>query len=328
MVKINSLLAASALGLSVLAHPTIKHDNRGFCPLDERAVLKRDGALSSRATIPKATTWNPPSNMVTALDQVRQYKKINNSPTYLHPRQVWTQTMKENPDGLKDKNWITDQLVANKGNINYCVRWNHKGKSTAADRASTVTALQRSLQKWVDVLAGFDGFPITKANVTVVGYAVKDKSLIQGDTSGLDIYTTVDGDGVPECDVRCYRGAHLDGDLSQCPGGEDSRYDISLWLDESLEGQMGGYGYNWGQEIGPDYFLENINNDNIHILLHEMGHGFGLLGTFFFCSSISHRRFVDLIGRLLHLGSLGSVEFHHDGWQCHGNYRVRCLDAA
>jgi len=186
--------------------------------------------------------------------------------------------MKENPQGLQDKNWIIDQMLANNGSINYCVRWNHSGNSTATARASTVKALQHSLQKWFDVLVGFEGFPLTTMNVDVVGYAVKNKNLLEGDVSGLDVYTTTDGDGVPECDPHCYRAIHLDGDMSQCPGGKESRYDISLWLDESLTGDIGGYGYNWGQELSPTYFLGNVDSDNIHILLHEMGHGFGLLG--------------------------------------------------
>lgn len=188
--------------------------------------------------------------------------------------------MEENPDGLKDKNWITDQLMANNGSINYCVRWNTKTTSTAANRTKTEDALQRSLNKWVNTLVGFEGFPLTESNVKVVGYAVKDESLLEGDTAGLDVYTTADADGVPECDTRCYRGAHLEDPdyLSSCPGGEESRYDISLWLDDSLAGNMGGYGYNWGQELPPDYFFEMVEDDNVHILLHEMGHGFGLLG--------------------------------------------------
>lgn len=188
--------------------------------------------------------------------------------------------MEENPDGLKDKNWITDQLMANNGSINYCVRWNTKTTSTAANRTKTEDALQRSLNKWVNTLVGFEGFPLTESNVKVVGYAVKDESLLEGDTAGLDVYTTADADGVPECDTRCYRGAHLEDPdyLSSCPGGEESRYDISLWLDDSLAGNMGGYGYNWGQELPPDYFFETVEDENVHILLHEMGHGFGLLG--------------------------------------------------
>ncbi|KAF2844765.1 hypothetical protein T440DRAFT_512010 [Plenodomus tracheiphilus IPT5] len=232
MVRLDSFVALSAFGLSALAHPTIKHIDRRFCAVQERNVFARD-QLTTRAAIPKATTWNPPSNMVTALDQ------------------VWKQTMKENSQGLQDENWITDQLIANNGSINYC--------------------------KWFDVLVGFEGFPLTTLDVNVVGYAVKNKDLLEGDLSGLDVYTTTDGDGVPECDPRCYRAIHLNRDFSQCPGGAKSRYDISLWLDDTLEAQFGGYGYNWGQELGPDYVLDNLETDNIHILLHEMGHGFGLL---------------------------------------------------
>ncbi|KAF2832476.1 hypothetical protein CC86DRAFT_366257 [Ophiobolus disseminans] len=258
MVKILSLLTFSALGMGVLAHPHIKHIDRRFCSLEERNVFPRTD-LTTRAVIPKATKWSPPANMVTGLDQ------------------VWKQTLKENPGWAQDKNWIIDQMMANNGTINYCVRWNHPGKSTAAARATTAKALQRSMQKWFDVLVGFEGFPLTKLAVNVVGYAVKNKNLLEGNISGLDVYTTKNPDGVPECDPRCYRATHLNGDMSQCPGGKKSRYDISLWLDESLTGEIGGYGYNWGQELSPKYFFDNVNSENIHILLHEMGHGFGLL---------------------------------------------------
>lgn len=260
MVKIETFLAVSAFGLGALGHPaaTTKHTDR-FCSFDERNVFARD-ALKTRATIPKATTWNPPASMVTALDQ------------------VWKQTMVENPDGLKDMNWITDQLMANKGNINYCVRWNHSGKSTAAVRAGITRALQRALKKWFDLLVGFEGFPLTTLNVKVVGYAVKNRSILEGDIKGLDVYTgKVDPDGVPECDPGCYRGAHLDGDFSQCPGGAARRYDMSFWIDDSLASSLGGLGYNWGQELGPKYVFDNLEAEDMHILQHEMGHGFGLL---------------------------------------------------
>jgi len=108
--------------------------------------------------------------------------------------------MKETPQGLQDKNWITDQLISNNGSINNCVRWNHSGKSTLSTRTATVTALQRSLQKWFDVL-GFGGFPLSTLKVNVVGYAVKDKNLLEGSMAGLNVYTTKDADGVPECNI-------------------------------------------------------------------------------------------------------------------------------
>lgn len=69
MVKTSSFIALSALGMGVLAHPTIKHIDRRLCPLDERSVFAR-ADLTSRTSIPEATTWDPPSSMVTALDQV------------------------------------------------------------------------------------------------------------------------------------------------------------------------------------------------------------------------------------------------------------------
>jgi hypothetical protein len=195
--------------------------------------------------------------------------------------QVWEHTLSENADGLSDKNWITDQLMANNGSINYCVRWNTALTSSATNRTKTEAALQRSLNSWVETLVGFEGFPLTEANVEVVGYAVKDMALLEGDASAIDVYTTADADGVPECDTRCYRGAYLDDlqELASCPGGEASRYDISLWLDGSLT-DVGGYGYNWGEELPPTYFFQTIDDENVHILLHEMGHGFGLLGEF------------------------------------------------
>ncbi|KAF2027292.1 hypothetical protein EK21DRAFT_114923 [Setomelanomma holmii] len=129
---------------------------------------------------------------------------------------------------------------------------------------------------------------------------MKDKSLLEGDTTGLDIYTTTNTDGVPECDPRCYRALHLDGDMSQCPGGKTSRGTTSVWLDESLAGKFGGYGYNQGEELGPDYFLDNLETENIHILLHEMGHGFGLL-DFYDLTPQGQTRFITMAGSALEI---------------------------
>lgn len=106
-----------------------------------------------------------------------------------------------------------------------------------------------------------------------MGWAVKDKSLLEGSTEGLDIYTDVDSEGIPQCAESCGRYFNQAGDYSGCEGGADRHYDQSLWL---TDGMGGGAGGDWGQRIGSEYFLQALGSDNIHILLHEMGHTFGL----------------------------------------------------
>lgn len=122
-------------------------------------------------------------------------------------------------------------------------------------------------QKWFEWVYGYDGFPYTKVGVNIVGWAVSDTSLLEGSTSDIDVYTDVDDDGIPMCALGCSRDAHLDSDYSGCTGGSDSHFDQSLWLTDGLDG---GYGYSWGQQVGREYFMNNIDADNLHILLHEM----------------------------------------------------------
>lgn len=156
------------------------------------------------------------------------------------------------------------------------MRWDSSEAVTAAQRASIATALQRSYGKWVDLaLVGFDGFPHAGVNVTVVGWAATGASLLlegDGTGDGVPVYTdTRDADGIPECDPACGRAVHYaDGDYSGCAGGVAARYDVSLWLSESLNGNLAGYGGDWGQQLPTDYMLASAEADNIHILLHEM----------------------------------------------------------
>jgi hypothetical protein len=38
----------------------------------------------------------------------------------------------------------------------------------------------------------------------------------------------------------------------------------------------GGAGGDWGQRVGQEYFMQNVDAENIHIYLHEVGHTFAL----------------------------------------------------
>lgn len=131
-------------------------------------------------------------------------------------------------------------------------------------------AVNEQYQKWFSYLYGYDGFPYNNISVNVVGWAVKDKALLEGSTEGLDIYTDVDGEGIPQCAESCGRFFNQGGDFSGCAGGAERHYDQSLWL---TDGMGGGAGGDWGQRIGTEYFMQLLGSENIHILLHEMvGH--------------------------------------------------------
>ncbi|RSL94444.1 hypothetical protein CEP52_012634 [Fusarium oligoseptatum] len=191
--------------------------------------------------------WNPPSDLATPL------------------KEVWDHCLSTYSDALGFKNYGWDQLIAGKGKLNMCVRWESDETVTAAYREEIATTLQTQYNKWFKWLYGYDNFPYSDIQVNVVGWAVKDKSLLQGSTDDIDVYTDVDSEGIPQCSETCGRFFHQDGDYSSCPGGADRHYDQSLWL---TKGMAGGAGGDWGQRLGP----EGVG----HILLHEMGHTFSL----------------------------------------------------
>jgi hypothetical protein len=131
-----------------------------------------------------------------------------------------------NPMGFK--NYGFDQVMATGGKINYCVRWDSNKKVTAEQRKQIAAAVNRSVNKWIAGLADFEGWPYKTVDVKVVGYAVRDRSLLEGDTSGLDIYTNKDESGIPECDPACGRFFHQDGDYSRCPAGAGRHYGMRV----------------------------------------------------------------------------------------------------
>lgn len=138
---------------------------------------------------------------------------------------------------------------------------------TKAQRDQIATVLNAQIQKWFQWVYGWDNFPYSNVKINVVGWAVKDASLLQGDTSGIDVYTNLDSGGAPECAPTCGRFYHQTGDYSGCPGGSSHHYDHSLWLTDGFSGGAGG---DWGQRIGREYFMGALTSENVHILLHEM----------------------------------------------------------
>ncbi|KKK18719.1 hypothetical protein P175DRAFT_0496365 [Aspergillus ochraceoroseus IBT 24754] len=272
MKALLSLAAIQLLVSSVSALPL--HDSD--IPRHLTVSAARPWAVVKRQNV---STWDPPADLVTPLNE------------------VWEHQMSTYQDALGFKNYGFDQVLAGKGKINYCVRWESAQPVTEAQRAEIASAASRSFNQWISVLAGFEDWPYNTVEVNVVGWAVRDASLLQGDTSGIDIHTTTDENGVPQCVPSCGRFFHQDGDYSSCPGGADRHYDQSLWLTDGFQGGAGG---DWGQRMGQEYFMENLKTENIHIYLHEIGHTFAL-DDFYDWTPTGQQNFLMLAGSAMEI---------------------------
>ncbi|KAI3537875.1 cellulose-binding family II protein [Colletotrichum filicis] len=124
--------------------------------------------------IKRQSGWSPPSNIVTPLKEVWDHCKSTYSNFF----------------GFKNYGW--DQVIATKGTINVCVRWESSASVTEAQRTQVAKALNTAHQGWYKWLYGYDNFPYTDIKVNVVGWAVRDKSLLQGSTSSIQVYTNKD----------------------------------------------------------------------------------------------------------------------------------------
>ncbi|KAH7484547.1 hypothetical protein KRP22_005712 [Phytophthora ramorum] len=185
---------------------------------------------------------------------------------------VWQQRMsKYVPDF---KNYIFDQLVTNKGSLTYCVRWDSTNKLSKSVASKFEAMLNRQFKAWNEWLIGYDCWPFEQIDVKIVGWATRDASLFDWSDDSLGtIYTTEkDADGVPQCPDACYK--HTDfaanADTSACKG---EPFDMSLW---PTLGQGGGAGGDWGQRVDADNMLATIDGEELTIVAHEIGHGFGL----------------------------------------------------
>ena len=185
-------------------------------------------AASDPTTRANADDWNPPSNLVTPLDQVWQHVESTYGDLY----------------GFRNYGW--DQIFANGGSLNYCVRWDSTAHVTAAQRDSVHAALKRQVKKWTDVMVGHNGWPFTDVPVNVVGWAVRDRAQLEWTDTSVDIYVNDIRENAPQCGEPCGRFFHQDGNYSGCPGGSAHHYDQSLWLTAGFGGGAGG---DWGQRV-------------------------------------------------------------------------------
>ena len=204
---------------------------------------------------------------------------------------IW-QNRIEKEGSMKDWSTIYDQIVAGNGTLQYILIWQSYEKITLEQRQKLPQMLEDAVNQWTDNLIGYDDWPFEHVKVKVVGYAVLDKSclldlqpdeVVYTDTTNSwlrdDMIGSMGDESIPvlqpaePTDISRY--VHWADNNWSYNGSYDNRYDMYL---HGIKGMinMGGYGYHYGQILSDQSILGLVNNTTSqHILLHEMGHGFG-----------------------------------------------------
>ncbi|KAG6616105.1 neutral zinc metallopeptidase, Zn-binding site [Phytophthora cinnamomi] len=229
--------------------------------------LPAASANSTTAHAPFGTITSKPGECV-----------VGDPNTYISPKDlqwIWDNRMKSEVTSCN--NWIMDHIVANKGTLNYCVRWDSKKtKLTKTTAAKFQAMLARQHAAWNHWLIGYDCWPYNEIKVNIVGWAAREASDLgwSDDSLGKLYIGDLDKDGAPQCPKNCYRW--VDGNpsgWSPSSGCDGKPFDVSLWPKQDLGGGWGTY---WGQQVDLDDMLEHIDDEELTIVAHEMGHGFGL----------------------------------------------------
>lgn len=200
---------------------------------------------------------------------------------------------------IEDEGWMTDwatifdQIVAGNGTLQYILIWQSYEQITLEQRQKLPQMLEDAVNMWTDNLVGYDDWPFEHVNVKVVGYAVLDKSclldlqpdeVVYTDTTSSWLRDDMISSGMGDTSVPSIqpaeptdisRYAHWSDKSWTYNGSYDNRYDMYLHGIKGMINQ-GGYGWHYGQILSDQSILGLINGTTSqHILLHEMGHGFG-----------------------------------------------------
>ncbi len=198
----------------------------------------------------------------------------------------------EDSTGSKAKryNSIFDQIIDGEGTINYVVKWQSYKTVTLEQRQQFEVMLSDSINAWTQWLSGYENWPYDHIDVNVVGWAVIDKSclldlqddeIVYTDTKYYDSqYDTSNGyEEIPNLEPyapsELSRFDHFYDESYEYPGGLDKRFDMYMWATHGFP-SIGGCGGDWGQRLSDDAYINMISGSGIHVLEHEIGHGFGI----------------------------------------------------
>lgn len=202
---------------------------------------------------------------------------------------IWTNRI-EREGSTARRNTIFDMIIAGKGTLNYVVKWQSYKTVTYEQRQQFELMLSDCINSWNDWLAGYENWPYDHIDVNIVGWAVIDKNslfdlhedeIVYTDTRYYDAqYDTSNGretipDKEPFAPSEISRFDHFAEKNYQYPGGLDKRFDMYMWATQGFP-DIGGCGGDWGQRLSDTAYLNMLDGNGIHVLSHEVGHGFGM----------------------------------------------------
>ena len=189
------------------------------------------------------------------------------------------------------RNTIFDQIVAGKGTLNFVVRWQSYKPVTYEQRQQFEKMASDCVNAWNDYLKGYDGWEYDHIDVKIVGWAVLDRSCLlelhEDEVVYDNLITDYDASGdtsngreeipnkLPSAPTELSRFDHFDDPGYEYPGGLDKRFDMYFWCTQGFP-DIGGCGGDWGQRLSDNAYLAMLDGTNLHVLEHEIGHGFGI----------------------------------------------------
>lgn len=238
---------------------------------------------------PETETSTEPTKEITLADMPSEYKT---------PMEwIWnTRIMGEDSLGIKGKRYNTlfDQIYKGNGTINYVVRWQSRKTVTYEQRQQFEKLASDSINAWNDYLKGYDGWKYDHINVKVVGWAVIDKNSLldlhddekvftdiqpydsSGDTSnGVETIPDVLPLAPETLNKFNYFGEQNHDYSSAISQYGMQPFNMYLWATQGFP-SIGGCGGDWGQRLSDDAYLNMLGGSNFHVLVHEIGHGFGI----------------------------------------------------
>lgn len=236
---------------------------------------------TTESTTEETTTTTTTTQTVETFD-------LSDMPSDYTTAMEWIWTNRFEREGSTTRwNTIFDQIVAGDGTLNFVVRWQSYKTITYEQRQQFETMAQDCVHAWTDLLVGYDDWPYQDVEVNIVGWAVLDKSCLldlhddevvwtdtepydsSGDTSnGTETIPTL----LPDAPSSLWRFEHFTDSSYVYPG---TRFDMYLWCTQGFP-SIGGCGGDWGQRLSDDAYLSMLDGSSLHVLEHELGHGFGI----------------------------------------------------